>query len=132
LYTAWVVAMAITQFVFGGETLTDQPLQNSGTENEEPSLDLTVDEGAHPELETYNPEKRRDYVRLVVTVGLLAILGFVVVWSCVESASWKDHWDQTKEMLQIILPALLGLIGSALGFYFGSSGKGPGGSEPGA
>lgn len=106
--------------------MTDEPLQNTTTD-EEPSLDLTVDEGARPELENYNPEKRRDYVRLIITVGLLLILGFVVVWACVESASWKDHWEQTKEMLQIVLPALLGLIGSALGFYFGSSGK-PGGS----
>jgi hypothetical protein len=123
--------MAITQFVFGSEALSDEPLQNAGDDgNEEPSLDLTVDEGARPELENYNPEKRRDYVRLVITVGLLGILAFVVVWACVESASWKDHWEQTKEMLQIILPALLGLIGSALGFYFGSSGKSGGG--PGA
>lgn len=120
--------MAITQFVFGSEALSDEPLQNAGSDaNEEPSLDLTVDEGARPELENYNPERRRDYVRLVITVGLLAILAFVVVWACVESASWKEHWEQTKEMLQIILPALLGLIGSALGFYFGSREKSGGG-----
>lgn len=109
--------------------MPDDPKQNPNTDlNEETALDLTVDEGAHPELENYNPEKRRDYVRLVITVGLLVILAFVVVWACVESSSWKDHWEQTKEMLQIVLPALLGLIGSALGFYFGSSGKGAGGS----
>ncbi len=107
--------------------MRDEPVQNAAPEDES-SLDLTVDEGAHPELESYNPEKRRDYVRLVISVGLLLILGFVVVWACVESASWKEHWEQTKEMLQIVLPALVGLIGSALGFYFGSTGKGPGGS----
>ncbi len=107
--------------------MSDEPLQNAAPEDEA-SLDLTVDEGARPELENYNPEKRRDYVRLVISVGLLLILGFVVVWACVESASWKDHWEQTKEMLQIVLPAIVGLIGSALGFYFGSSGKGPGGT----
>lgn len=105
--------------------MSDESLQNASA-SEETSLDLRVDEGAHPELENYNPEKRKDYVRLIVTVGLLGILAFVVVWACVESASWKEHWEQTKEMLQIILPALLGLIGSALGFYFGSAGKGPG------
>lgn len=118
-----MVAAAITQFVFWERDLSDEPLQNAAPEDES-SLDLTVDEGARPELENYNPEKRRDYVRLVISVGLLLILGFVVVWACVESASWKDHWEQTKEMLQIVLPAIVGLIGSALGFYFGSSGKG--------
>lgn len=117
--------------------MTDEPQADANNEErpldltvdeEPPSLNLAVDEGRRPELEPYNPEKRRDYVRLVVTVGLLLILGFVVVWACVESSSWKEHWEQTKEMLQIILPALLGLIGSALGFYFGSTGKGSGGS----
>jgi cytochrome bd-type quinol oxidase subunit 1 len=113
---------------FWENALTDELTKNAVDTNDEPSLDLTVEEGAHLELENYNPEKRRDYVRLAITVGLLAILAFVVVWACIESASWKDHWDQTKEMLQIILPALLGLIGSALGFYFGTAGRGRGGS----
>jgi hypothetical protein len=71
-------------------------------------------------LKAYDPDQQRDYVRLIVTVGLLLMLGWVIVWSCIESASWSDHWAQTKEMLQIILPALTGLIGSVIGFYFGS------------
>jgi hypothetical protein len=66
-------------------------------------------------------EKQRDYVRMVVTVGLLLMLGWVIVWASIESASWPDHWSQTKEMLQTILPAVTGLIGSVIGFYFGSS-----------
>jgi hypothetical protein len=68
-------------------------------------------------------EKRKDYVRLIVTIGLLLMLLIVIFWACIESASWPDHWDQTKEMLQIIFPALTGLIGSVLGFYFGASTK---------
>ena len=71
-------------------------------------------------FQPYIADKQRDYVRLIVTVGLLLIFGFVVVWSCIETASWSDHWAQTKEMLQMILPALTGLIGSVIGFYFGS------------
>jgi len=72
------------------------------------------------ELKPYIPDKQRDYVRLIVTVGLLLMLGWVVVWSCIESASWAGHWAQTKEMLQTVLPALTGLMGSVIGFYFGS------------
>jgi hypothetical protein len=71
-------------------------------------------------LKPYLADKQRDYVRLIVTVGLLLMLGWVIVWSCIESASWSNHWAQTKEMLQTILPALTGLIGSVIGFYFGS------------
>lgn len=86
---------------------------------------------AEPRLlvEPYSPEKQRDSVRLIVTIGLLLLLGWVVVWACIESASWKDHWERTKEMLQIILPALTGLIGSVVGFYFGSGVKGAGGDS---
>jgi hypothetical protein len=71
-------------------------------------------------LKPYLPDQQRDYVRLIVTVGLLLMLAGVVVWSCIETASWSNHWAQTKEMLQTILPALTGLIGSVIGFYFGS------------
>jgi hypothetical protein len=57
---------------------------------------------------------------LTFTVGLLLMFGWVIVWASTESASWPAHWEQTKDMLQIILPALTGLIGSVSGFYFGS------------
>jgi hypothetical protein len=84
------------------------------------------DNGTAPRLalKTYNQDKQRDYVRMIVTVGLLLMLFFVIIWSCIETASWSDHWEQTKEMLQTILPALTGLIGSVIGFYFGSGVKG--------
>ena len=77
-----------------------------------------------PKEVTVDIEKRRDYVRLIVTLGLLFMLFVVIVWSCIEAASWPNHWQQTKEMLQAILPALTGLIGSVIGFYFGASSKG--------
>ena len=69
----------------------------------------------------YSGEKQRDYVRLTVTVGLLIILGYLVVFASIESASWPAHWQQAKEMLQIILPAITGIIGTVIGFYFGSA-----------
>lgn len=71
-------------------------------------------------LTAYNPQRQRDYVRLVVTVGLLALFAFVIAWAAWKSAGSKDVWMQTKDMLQIVLPALTGLIGSVLGFYFGT------------
>jgi hypothetical protein len=74
-------------------------------------------------LSPYIPEKQQDYVRLTFTIGLLLMFGWVIVWASIESASWPSHWDQTKDMLQIILPALTGLIGSVSGFYFGSRGN---------
>jgi len=86
------------------------------------TLDVSGRQAPRLELSNYIPEKKRDDVRLIVTVGLLLMFAWVIVWASIESASSKDHWDQTKDMLQIILPALTGLIGSVLGFYFGSGG----------
>jgi hypothetical protein len=31
------------------------------------------------------------------------------------------HWDAVKELLQIAVPAEVGLLGAAVGFYFGST-----------
>lgn len=74
-------------------------------------------------IQPYNPQRQYDYVRTVVTVGLLALLAFVIVWVAIESSASDDVWKRTKEMLQIVLPALTALIGSALGFYFGTQRK---------
>ncbi|MGC1781552.1 MAG: hypothetical protein WA708_03440 [Acidobacteriaceae bacterium] len=76
-------------------------------------------------LVPYNPQRQYDYVRMVVTVGLLALFGFVIVWVALKSSGSKDVWIQTKDMLQIILPALTALIGSVLGFYFGTQRNNP-------
>ena len=79
--------------------------------------------GRKPEQKPYSPEKQHDYVRLTVTLGLLIIFGYLVVFASVESSSWPAHWQQTKEMLQIILPAITGIIGTVIGFYFGSAAR---------
>lgn len=100
--------------------------QNKPPASNVPSIDASKPSSSAPKIkiDPVDPETRRDYVRLIVTVGLLLMLFIVIVWSCMESASWPDHWNQTKEMLQTILPALIGLIGSVIGFYFGSASKG--------
>lgn len=35
--------------------------------------------------------------------------------------AFSSHWAEVKELLQVLLPAETGLLGSALGFYFGQS-----------
>ncbi len=65
----------------------------------------------------YDPEPRRDWVRAAITFAL--ILAFLAI---IAFALYSTHGDfeKTKEMLDKLLPALTALIGSALGFYFGS------------
>lgn len=65
----------------------------------------------------YDPEPRRDTVRAIITISLIATLFGVVGY-----AFYSTHGDyeKTKDLLDKLLPALTGLIGSALGFYFGT------------
>src|SRR5262249_11457223 len=97
--------------------------QNSSTEPGQ-TLDIREPRGRPSRSYRLDPiEKGRDIVRLIVTVGLLLIYAYVVLLASSRSQSSQDRWNQTKEMLQIILPALSGLIGSVIGFYFGSKGR---------
>lgn len=90
--------------------------------DDELNLDLTQQPSRDVgfRLEPYDPEPRRDWVRAAVTIGL--VIAFIVLMVDAGAAAFaaKERWEQTKEMLQILLPALTGLLGSALGFYFGT------------
>ena len=68
----------------------------------------------------YDPEPRRDWVRAGITFGLILTLLVVVGFALY---STHGDYEKTKDMLDKLLPALTGLIGSALGFYFGSRDK---------
>ena len=54
-------------------------------------------------------------------MGLLIIFGLTAV-PCLLLAAVIDseRWAAVKDLLQILLPAEMGLLGSAAGFYFGS------------
>lgn len=63
-------------------------------------------------------------------VRLLLAVGFSILFSLTVAAAIiipffvakdpKTSWDTMKEILSILLPAETGLLGSILGFYFGT------------
>jgi hypothetical protein len=68
----------------------------------------------------YNPEKQRDIVRTYTTFGFIFLFGLTVL-AAFYVVIWRgSEWLQTKELIQLMLPAETALIGSAVGFYFGS------------
>ena len=85
-----------------------------------PTLPTTPRQKRPKAMLKYDPEPRRDWVRAGITFGLviafLGVIGFALY-------STHGDYDKTKDMLDKLLPALTGLIGSALGFYFGSKDK---------
>lgn len=62
-------------------------------------------------------------VRLVLTYMFIAIFAGTIAISAFRLSG--SDWANTKEWLQALLPAETALIGSATGFYFGSTRKGP-------
>jgi len=68
-------------------------------------------------------EKRREWVRAAIALSLVGIFGLtvlaalaLVVWTDVEAALLKT-------LIEILLPAETALLGSAIGFYFGSESR---------
>jgi hypothetical protein len=65
----------------------------------------------------YDPEPQRDYMRAGIASGLLVLLMGMVAYGFYTA---HGDYDRTKELLEKLLPAVIGLLGSAIGFYFGS------------
>lgn len=61
---------------------------------------------------------RREWTRSGLAFALMVVFGATIIFVCCKVGT-RD-WAETKELLQILLPAETGLLGSALGFYFGA------------
>lgn len=61
----------------------------------------------------------QEFVRGALAFTFAALL-FVVVILAFRSVYNDAEWKNTKELLQVLLPAITALLGSALGFYFGA------------
>jgi hypothetical protein len=59
---------------------------------------------------------QQEGMRGLIALILLLLVGFTLVWALLS----VDGWAEMRELLEIWLPALTGLLGSAVGFYFGT------------
>lgn len=59
---------------------------------------------------------RQEGIRGMIALILLLFLGIALIGSL----STVDKWSEMSELLEVWLPALTGLLGSAVGFYFGT------------
>jgi uncharacterized membrane protein YeaQ/YmgE (transglycosylase-associated protein family) len=85
-------------------------------------LDLTG-ESPHddwaPSADAYDPNPKREQVRGTIAWVLLGIFGATILFSFMALAlKWGTH-EEIQDMLGILLPPVVGLVGSAIGFYFG-------------
>lgn len=65
-------------------------------------------------------EQRRESVRGSVTGWLIAIFIFVLGFGIIAVFVGGEAWMRYEDFLRFALPAVTGLLGTAIGFYFGS------------
>jgi hypothetical protein len=81
--------------------------------------------GSFPEkpftVEAFDPEPAREKRRGELSaIASLTFLCIVVFYLFSATRSDDKHWPQVKEAMQSILPAVTSVLGTVLGFYFGS------------
>ena len=68
-----------------------------------------------------DPEARRDFVREFTTATFITIFGLTVLFAFIAVIFYNSLWTSgVKDFIQLILPIETALIGSAVGFYFGT------------
>lgn len=70
----------------------------------------------------YDPEKDREWIRGAMTVVAMLVFAAVVAAYLYAALfiSNDEQWSRFKEAIAVVLPAVTSVLGSALGFYFGS------------
>ena len=97
-----------------------------GQPPDEPEEQLDIDLDALPELDVEirqvgqirTVRQQQEKIRGILALSLTAIFGVVLIWPFI-FIILNGTWADTKEWLTIALPAITGLLGSAMGFYFG-------------
>ncbi len=73
----------------------------------------------NPSADSYDPNPQREQVRGTIAWVLLGIFGLTILFAFIGVAFQWTEYDNIKDMLGILLPPITGLVGSAIGFYFG-------------
>ena len=69
---------------------------------------------------TYDPSPAREFVRGTLAVSLVASLIVLVFVSLLIVWFKPGNTEELSEILQLILAPLVGLVGAATGFYYGT------------
>jgi hypothetical protein len=73
----------------------------------------------HYQLQAWSPDKARESYRGWIAGWLIAVLAFIVIFSLVSLVAWQSKLADVKSLLEILLPVVVTLVGTVVGFYFG-------------
>lgn len=70
---------------------------------------------------SFDPDETRERVRgRVASLACLVFLTVVVIYLVSAMMSTDARWSRVKDDMQAIFPAVTSILGTVLGFYFGS------------
>jgi hypothetical protein len=98
-------------------SISNQPIGNQ--ESPDQPLQVAIENAPTPTLIPFRILERQDWVRSITTIGFVSVFGLTVIFSFLV-IFFGANWVSAKELIQLLLPAETALLGSALGFYFGS------------
>lgn len=70
---------------------------------------------------TFRTRRRGEVARLLIIVLLFAAFGITLVWAFIGANG--PHWNNVKDLLDLLLPAETALIGTAVAFYMTDPGS---------
>jgi hypothetical protein len=73
-----------------------------------------------PDPEPQPIAKKREDIRALLAGVLTVLFGFVITTILVSAVCGGEQWDRVQEFAQITFGTVAGLMGSVIGFYFGS------------
>lgn len=86
---------------------------------------IEVASAAPAQVERVPIEHRQETTRAWIAAGLLLLLGVLIVATFVAVLFTNTAWDDVKDAVAYLLGLLVGLVGTVVGFYFGTkSGSG--------
>jgi hypothetical protein len=102
----------------------DPEQRQAGVSEEEGSVaDLGFVGDSKPIRQTFVPinakvVSRQEWTRAILAFSLTGLLAVILLIALLRADSWAD----IKQLLDLAVPAVTGLLGSAIGFYFGTKG----------
>lgn len=72
------------------------------------------------QTKAYNSDQDREKIRGWVALAAAITFFAVVFYYLFEATRTTDQWPQIKEAMQSVLPAVTSVLGTVVGFYFGS------------
>ena len=97
----------------------DPMLTEGPTGSESLGDDLADIEDPRP-ARRFNPEPTREMARTALAAGSFLLLCAVVLVILLIVASGTRTWDEMQGVASAVLPAVLSVTGTSLGFYFGA------------